>query len=45
MKKLLLIVVDALASPVAGPAIEEGSLPNMKAFSQAGSLRRESIAM
>lgn len=45
MKRLLLIVVDAIASPVAAPAIEAGRLPNLQALSQAGSLRSESIAI
>ena len=45
MKKLLLIVVDAIASPVVVPAIEAGRLPNLQALSQAGSLRSESIAI
>ncbi len=44
MKKLLLIVVDALASSVAGPAMEQGRLPNMQALSQLG-MAAESIAV
>lgn len=45
MKKTLLIVVDAIASRVVKPAMAEGKLPNLKALSEAGSFRPESIAI
>ena len=45
MKKVLLIVVDALASRVVRPALEEGRLPYLKNLADVGILRLESTAV
>lgn len=45
MKKILLIVVDALASQVLMPALGEGKLPHLLALSEAGVLRSECISV
>lgn len=45
MKKVLLIVVDALASRVVLPAMEEGKLPNIRVLAQAGTLYLDSSAI
>ncbi|MCA9071029.1 MAG: alkaline phosphatase family protein, partial [Planctomycetaceae bacterium] len=36
MKKVLLVIVDALATRVVGPAIEAGELPNFRRLAEAG---------
>jgi hypothetical protein len=45
MKRVLLIIIDALATRVVLPAMREGRLPNMQALSQAGALNTECSAM
>ncbi|HEX3035194.1 MAG TPA: alkaline phosphatase family protein, partial [Thermodesulfobacteriota bacterium] len=45
MKKLLLIVVDALASRVLISAMQSGKLPNISALAKAGSLSNECSAI
>lgn len=45
MKKVLLIVIDALASRVVLPAMDQGRLPNLQRLADAGILRPESIAI
>lgn len=45
MKKVLLIVIDALASRVCEPALEAGRLPHMAELIAAGTLRRECTAI
>lgn len=45
MKKLLLIVVDALTTRVLESAFQEDKLPNLRALIEAGELRSECIAV
>jgi hypothetical protein len=45
MKRVLLIVIDALASRVVLPALDEGRLPNLRALAEAGSLNPDCSAM
>jgi len=45
MKKLLLVVIDALASDVMLPAMEQGQLPTMQALAQAGELHPACISV
>lgn len=45
MKKVLLIVVDACASRVLVPALENGRLPNIRRLSQAGAMYPNSISI
>lgn len=45
MKKVLLIIIDALASRVISPALEQGLLPNMGKLAQAGLCVSESVAV
>lgn len=45
MKKVLLIVIDALASRVVLPAMADGRLPNLRALAQAGELAPECISI
>ncbi len=45
MKKVLLIVIDALASRVVRPAMEQGRLPNLQALSAAGKVDWNSTAI
>ncbi len=44
-KKALLIIIDALATRVVEPAIEQGRLPNFAKLVQAGCMRRECISI
>jgi len=45
MKKVILFVIDAFASEVFIPAIENGRLPNFKAIASQGVLREECISI
>jgi hypothetical protein len=45
MKKVLLIIIDAFASRVVLPALQQGKLPHMASLAQLGTLRPESIAI
>lgn len=45
MKKVILFVIDAFASDVFIPAIEDGRLPNFKAIASQGILREECISI
>jgi hypothetical protein len=45
MKRVLLIVIDALASRVVLPALDEGRLPTLRALAQAGALHPACSAM
>jgi hypothetical protein len=45
MKKVLLVVVDALASRVVGPAMEQGRLPHFAALAQAGRVHWDCTAI
>ncbi len=44
-KKVLLLVIDALASNVFSPALKEGALPNFKRLVEAGSVDMQSTAV
>ncbi len=45
MKHVLLVIIDALASRVIQPAMEQGRLPNLRALSQAGWVHWRSTAI
>lgn len=45
MKKVLLMIVDALSSRVVDPAILENRLPNLRRLADASTVRAESIAI
>ena len=45
MKKVLLIVIDAFASRVVRPAMEQGRLPNLQALAAAGKVEWNSTAI
>lgn len=45
MKKVLLIVIDALSSRVVRPALDENRLPNLQSLRQAATLDADSIAI
>ncbi|MEX2359388.1 MAG: alkaline phosphatase family protein, partial [Pirellulaceae bacterium] len=45
MKPVLLIVIDALASRVIRPAMEQGKLPNLQALADAGQVDWNSTAI
>jgi len=45
MKKVLYIIIDALATRVVEPALEEGRLPNFKKIIHAGQMQSDSIAI
>lgn len=45
MKKVLLIVIDALSSRVIDPALRQGRLPNIQRLADAASWRGDSIAV
>lgn len=45
MKKVLLIVIDALASRVIQPAMEQGQLPTLRALAEAGHVDWKSTAI
>lgn len=45
MKKVILIIIDALTSRVVIPAMKEGRLPNIQALAEAGSLNSECISI
>ena len=45
MKKVLLIIIDALATRVVGPALQAGRLPNLSLLIEAGVIRHECIAI
>ncbi len=44
-KPVILVIVDALASRIVVPAIQDGRLPHLAALCQAGVLREESLAV
>lgn len=44
-KKVLLFIIDALASRVVFPALSEGKLPNLQALIDAGEVNQESTAI
>lgn len=44
-KKVLLIIIDALASRVVNPALEAGRLPNLRRLRDAATLQDDSIAI
>ncbi|MCA9022111.1 MAG: alkaline phosphatase family protein, partial [Planctomycetaceae bacterium] len=41
MKKVILVIIDALASRVVQPALQKGLLPNFQQLIERGVLRRE----
>lgn len=45
MKKVLLVVIDALATRIVQPALEAGQLPNLKRLIDAGAMHPECIAV
>lgn len=45
MKKVMLVIIDALASRVIDPALRQGRLPNLQRLAQAASWRGDSIAV
>ncbi|MCB0161313.1 MAG: alkaline phosphatase family protein, partial [Caldilineaceae bacterium] len=45
MKKVLLIIIDALASRVVDPAMDQGRLPNLRRLRAAADVRTNSIAV
>ena len=45
MKKVLLIIIDALASRVVQPALNSNRLPNFNRLYEAATLRSESISI
>ncbi|MEW4527412.1 alkaline phosphatase family protein [Maioricimonas sp. JC845] len=45
MKRVLLVIIDALATRIVGPAMQDGRLPNFSRLAEAGVFRQESTAI